>query len=138
MKYILLVVFLLNFVTVGFCGEKATGIASFYGREACRYNKTKACLTADGSSLYKLEYELELFAASWYYPLGSKVMVTNLENNKSVVVVIRDRGPAKRLHRQIDLGEYAFKLLSDKSKGIIKVRITPMQLLQTRKANCGI
>ena len=103
--------------------DLAVGMASFYSTEACKFNPTKGCPTACGDSLYKLEYDLELFGASWYYPLGSKVKVTNLSNKKSVVVTIKDRGPAKRLHRQIDLGKYAFSLLSSLSKGTIKVRI---------------
>lgn len=57
-------------------------------------------------------------AASWYYPLGTRVRVT--AGRRSVVVTITDRGPARRLHRIIDLSEAAFAKLAPTSQGIIK------------------
>jgi rare lipoprotein A len=58
-------------------------------------------------------------AASWNYPLGTKVRVT--AGSKSIVVTITDRGPAKRLRRVIDLSEAAFAKLAHTDKGIIRV-----------------
>src|SRR5262245_29167793 len=52
----------------------------------------------------------KLTAASWFYPLGSKVLVTTSgasSQGKSVLVTITDRGPAWDLVRDgriIDLG----------------------------------
>lgn len=58
-------------------------------------------------------------AASWNYPLGTKVRVT--AGSKSIVVTITDRGPAKRLRRVIDLSEAAFGKLANTGKGVIPV-----------------
>src|ERR1700722_20706690 len=35
----------------------------------------------------------QLTAASWYFPLGTPIRVVNLNNGKSVIVTITDRGP---------------------------------------------
>jgi len=78
----------------------------------------------------------KLTAASWFYPLGTKVRVT-LKSPAfvnaappSVLVTITDRGPARRLVRQgrkIDLAEAAFKQLAHPDLGLIEVTITREQ-----------
>jgi len=112
--------FLLTFPALAF---SETGTASWYSVEACRWNKTAECKTASGVSLYELERKKIMFAASWKYPLGTKVRVTNKQNSKSVVVLVADRGPAKRLARVIDLGKGAFEQISSVKKGIINVTV---------------
>jgi rare lipoprotein A len=65
-----------------------------------------------------------LTAASWCYDLGTKVVVTH--GDRSVVVEITDRGPAKRLFlrgRRIDLSYAAFARLADPDTGLIDVTI---------------
>ena len=57
-------------------------------------------------------------AASWYYPLGTKVRVS--AGGRSVVVTITDRGPAKRLGRIIDLSKAAFAKLAPVGQGVIR------------------
>jgi rare lipoprotein A len=64
----------------------------------------------------------KLTAASWSFDLGTKVVVTHA--NRSVVVEITDRGPAKRLlkeGRKIDLSRAAFAKLADPDLGLIAV-----------------
>ena len=66
----------------------------------------------------------KLTAASWFYPLGSKAVVTC--DNRSVVVEITDRGPAKRLvqkGRTIDLSRAAFAKLAPPDYGLIDVTV---------------
>jgi rare lipoprotein A (peptidoglycan hydrolase) len=66
----------------------------------------------------------KLTAASWFFDLGTKVIVTHA--NRSVVVEITDRGPAKRLvneGRKIDLSRAAFVKLADPDLGLIDVTI---------------
>lgn len=46
--------------------------------------------------------------ACWHFPLGTRLRVTSQNTGASVDVVVRDRGPAKRLHRLIDLSKAAF------------------------------
>lgn len=73
-------------------------------------------------------------AASWYawtgtmaaanpwLPKGSYVRVTNLENGKSVVVVINDRGPFVP-GRIIDLDKVAFAKIASVGAGVINVKV---------------
>jgi len=67
------------------------------------------------------------YAAMWDVPLGTKVRVTNLENNKSIIVTINDRGPNKRLvakGRIIDLAAKAFYDLNGNFKpSTIRVKL---------------
>ena len=61
-------------------------------------------------------------AAMWDIPLGSVVKVINLQNNRSIVVRITDRGPAKRFgNRVIDLTRGSFSQLAPLSQGLIPV-----------------
>ena len=62
-------------------GER--GIASWYGEE-CQGN-----LTANGE-IYDIN---GLTAAHRELPLGTKVKVTNLRNNRTIVLRVNDRGP---------------------------------------------
>ena len=95
----------------------ATGSASWYG-EAHRGR-----LMANG----KRFDPKKLTAASWFYPLGTKVrVVANSPGGAArvVVVTITDRGPAKDLvqnGRIIDLAQAAFKRLADLDVGLVPV-----------------
>ena len=52
----------------------------------------------------------DLTAASIDFPLGSRVMVTNLDNGRSVEVTITDRGPFIK-GRKIDLSHKAARMI---------------------------
>ena len=90
-----------------------TGIASWYGPTF--YGKP----TANGE-LYDGN---KLTAAHKTLPLPVNVRVTNLDNGKSIVVRVNDRGPFAR-GRIIDLSERAAKLLDVVQTGTARVRIT--------------
>jgi rare lipoprotein A len=65
-----------------------------------------------------------LTAASWFYALGTRVVVTHA--GRSVVVEITDRGPARHLvrhGRKIDLTRAAFARLANPEQGLIDVNI---------------
>ena len=64
----------------------------------------------------------DLTAASVAFPLGSRVMVTNLDNGRSVQVTITDRGPFLK-GRKIDLSYKAARILGMLDKGTAHVRI---------------
>jgi len=64
----------------------------------------------------------QLTAAHPELPLGSFVKVTNLSNQRSVIVRINDRGPITP-GRVIDLSFKAAEILRFNHKGIQKVRI---------------
>lgn len=63
-----------------------------------------------------------LSAAHRTLPIGTVVRVTNLDNGKSVNVIVRDRGPYAD-GRIIDLSHHAFRLLAPLDKGVLNVRI---------------
>ena len=88
------------------------GLASFYGFE------TDSGSTASGDRFDPNA----LTAAHRTLPFGTRVMVTNLENNRSVVVTITDRGP-QRKDRLIDLSFTAAKELDMLTTGVVKVRV---------------
>ncbi|HEX6332408.1 MAG TPA: ubiquitin-like domain-containing protein [Actinomycetota bacterium] len=63
-----------------------------------------------------------LTAAHPSLPFGTVVTVTNLDNGKSVRVVINDRGPFGG--RLIDLSEQAFARIAPLGQGVCQVRLT--------------
>lgn len=88
-------------------------VASYY---ADKFNGKK---TASGESFSNSK----LTAAHKKIPFGTKVKVTNLANNKSVIVVVNDRGPFGG-GRDIDLSKKAFMEIADnKNHGELKVSL---------------
>ena len=79
----------------------------FYGRR-----------TASGETLQPGTHT----AAHRTLPFGTKVRVTNLNNGRSVVVRINDRGPHRR-NRVIDLAEGAASELMMMQAGEVPVRL---------------
>jgi len=67
----------------------------------------------------------ELTAAHRFLPLGTKVRVTNLNNGRSVLVTINDRGPYVR-GRNIDLSVGAARELGMLSCGVTQVLISEL------------
>ncbi len=65
----------------------------------------------------------DLTAASIDFPLGSRVMVTNLDNGRSVEVSITDRGPFMK-GRKIDLSHKAARVIGMLDPGTARVRIS--------------
>lgn len=93
-------------------GYDETGIASWYGPGF--HGK----LTANGERFD----ENELTAAHKTLPLPSIVRVTNLENGRSLIVRVNDRGPYAH-SRIIDMSKRSAELLGFRSKGVAKVRV---------------
>ena len=65
-----------------------------------------------------------LFAANLSLPFGTQVTVTNLDNGKSVTVVINDRGPYGVAGRIIDLCSTAFEEIAPLGQGVANVEIS--------------
>ena len=65
--------------------------------------------------------------ATWDYPLGTRLRVIEIHNRRSVIVIVNDRGPARRLHRKIDLSRAAFLQLDGLELGIAEVTIQPIK-----------
>lgn len=88
------------------------GIASWYGPGF--HGRT----TANGEIFNKDG----LTAAHKALPFNTKVLVTNLKNNKSVAVRINDRGPFIE-NRIIDLSEEAARIIDSKVQGIAYIKL---------------
>jgi rare lipoprotein A len=89
-----------------------TGKASFYA------DKFEGRPTASGE---KYRHN-KLTAAHKTLPFGTKVKVTNLDNNKSVEVIINDRGPYVD-GRIIDLSKSAAEQLGFINQGLAEVKV---------------
>ncbi|PWS55841.1 septal ring lytic transglycosylase RlpA family protein [Pseudoalteromonas sp. meg-B1] len=92
------------------------GKASFYA------DKYHGRLTASGERFS----QQAATAAHLKLPFGTRVKVTNIANNKSVVVRINDRGPYIR-GRIIDLSKAMFEKIADSSAGVIDVSVTVIE-----------
>lgn len=86
--------------------------ASWYGEEF------QGLSTASGEPFDRLD----LTAAHRTLPLGTRLIVTNLENGRSVEVRVNDRGPFVA-GRDIDLSEAAFAAIAPLHAGVILVRL---------------
>jgi len=64
----------------------------------------------------------KLTAAHRSLPIGTKVRVTNLHNNKTVDVFINDRGPFHR-NRVIDLSSAAASKIGMRKRGFAQVKL---------------
>jgi len=76
----------------------------------------------------------KLTAASWYFPLGTKIRVVNVKNGQSVVVTVTDRGPNLRLHRILDLSQAAADRLGFVGQGLTRVFLYPVPPFDTKAA----
>lgn len=93
-----------------------SGKASYYG------NKHQNKLTANGERFD----QGSLTAAHRTLPFGTRVLVTNTRNGKSVVVRINDRGPFVR-GRVIDLSKAAFERIASTRSGVVSVRLEKVE-----------
>ncbi|MFW6043586.1 MAG: septal ring lytic transglycosylase RlpA family protein [Marinilabiliaceae bacterium] len=93
-----------------------TGEASYYALSL------QGRVTASGEPFH----HDSLTAAHQTLPLGTRLMVVNLENQRSVIVRVNDRGPFAK-DRILDLSRAAFKELAPLEEGVIRVGIVRME-----------
>jgi rare lipoprotein A len=99
-----------------------TGLASWYGRDFHRQP------TASGE-----RFDMrDLTAAHRTLALGTVVRVTNLTNNRSVLVRINDRGPFAK-GRVIDVSRLAAQRLDMATAGVAPVRVEVFDADQSRR-----
>ena len=116
-RFLTVALILLSAVALPGCRKQPTrveeGIASYYG------DRFHGRTTASGEAYDKQG----LTAAHRTLPFGTGVKVTNLDNNRSVHVVITDRGPYVG-GRIIDLSEAAARELGiTEDDGVAPVRL---------------
>ncbi len=106
---------------------KETGVASWYGNETL--NQKDGHMTANGEAFNPNA----LSAAHKHLPLPTNVKVTNLQNGRSVIVRVNDRGPFPSDHnpasgrRIIDVSYAAAKQLGFQAQGTARVRVETIQ-----------
>ena len=88
------------------------GVASYY------HDKFNGRLTANGEKFSNQKFT----AAHRTLPIGSRVRVTNMKNNRSIVVRINDRGPYAK-GRILDLSKAGAKKLDMEKTGIALVKV---------------
>ena len=99
------------------------GIASWYGYESGRMTATGEAFNPNGMT-----------AAHKYLPIPAFVQVTNLENGRSLIVRVNDRGPfpsdqnPRSGDRVIDLSMGAASRLGFQAKGTARVRVEAIQV----------
>ncbi|PIE69761.1 MAG: septal ring lytic transglycosylase RlpA family lipoprotein [Deltaproteobacteria bacterium] len=97
-------------------GYHETGVASWYGK------KFHGRSTANGET-----YDMyAMTAAHKTLPMNTVLLVKNLDNDRSVIVRVNDRGPFVK-SRIIDLTYTAAKKLGMAGRGTARVSITAMQ-----------
>ena len=92
---------------------KQRGVASWYGR-AWRGRRTASGTSFDDRAMT---------AAHLWLPFATRAHVTNLQNGRSVEVVVNDRGPYHQ-GRIIDLSAKAAEVLGIKECGIAEVLVS--------------
>jgi len=94
--------------------------ASYYTVESCLKESGQFTM-ANGRKLNDSKFT----CASWDYKFGTRLLVTT-SSGRSVIVVVTDRGPAKRLCRMgrtLDLSKASFLALADLKRGVIEVSV---------------
>ena len=95
--------------------HQEVGLASWYGEEL------QGSETTSGE-----RFDMNgLTAAHRRLPLGTRIMVTNLRNDRSVVLRVNDRGP-NVTGRLLDVSKAAAERLGFRGAGIAKVRVIPL------------
>ena len=118
-KYIIMILLILP---LNSCANNSTiqiGKGSWYGK------KFQGKRTANGERFNMYAYT----AAHRSLPFNTMVRVTNLKNNRSIIVRINDRGPYSR-GRIIDLSYLGAKKLGYMKDGVGKLKI---EILKTKK-----
>jgi rare lipoprotein A len=127
MLRIFALLFLLCFGTIypaaaGYLPAEEVGKATFYA------NTLHGRKTASGE-----KYDKDaLTCAHKSYPFGTQLRVTNLENNKSVVVRVNDRGPFIEGY-VVDLSRRAAEAVDMISRGVVKVKIERLSAKEAKE-----
>lgn len=110
-------IFLLALFVIS-CGSRNSASSSYRSTTVSYYaDKFNGNRTASGET-YR---HSKLTGAHKSLSFGTRVEIVNVENDKSVIITVNDRGPLKP-SREFDLSQGAFKKIADLSEGIVKVK----------------
>lgn len=127
MRFLATIGALLHYVTPLYAADTLEGEASWYGREM------RGKVMANGRKFD----DRKLTCATWFWPLGTQLIVTNKIDGKSVRVCVTDRGPSRRLvlrrNRVIDLSHKAFETIANPNLGHIPVKIELYEAIRTEE-----
>lgn len=102
--------------------EPITLTASWYSIQSLKqegtYKYSKGVM-ANGDSFRNEDFT----CATWLYPLGTRLRVTNIKTGRYVFVKVTDRINKRFAKIRIDLSKRAFREIADLKQGIIKVKI---------------
>jgi rare lipoprotein A len=106
--------------------------------DAAKYECGKASWYALYSKTASGEYANpgKMTAAHRTLPFGTKVKVTNLNNGRSVIVRINDRGPFIR-GRTIDVTKAAARKLGFHNQGVTKVKVERLDGARFPQKTCA-
>lgn len=113
LKRAMLFLIMLLLANQSFASSTQHGKASYY-----HYKSPKVRLTANGEKFDSSK----LTAAHKTLPFGTQVKVTNLKNNKSIIVKVNDRGPFIK-NRVIDVTKYGAEQLDFIKSGVVPVKL---------------
>jgi rare lipoprotein A len=99
-----------------FYSQSTTGKASYYGKQ--HHGRKMA-----SGGVFNM---WSMTCASNKYPLGTRLKITNPENDKSVIVKVTDRGGFGKYGRILDLSKGAFAEIASVSKGVITVVVNKL------------
>jgi len=103
--------------------EIVSDIKSYFGTASFYADKFAGRKTANGDNYDPAKYT----AACNVLPLGTWIKVTNLRNNKSIIVRINDRLHAN-MNRLVDLSKVAANQLGYVQRGLAKVKVEVLGL----------
>jgi rare lipoprotein A len=132
MKLLLQFSFIALFLSFGsakaqLVNESTGNVKSYFGTASFYADKFTGRKTAAGDN-----YDpKKLTAACNVLPLGTWIRVTNLRNNKSIIVRINDRLHAK-MNRLVDLSKVAAHQLGYVQRGLAKVKVEVLGLKQPK------
>lgn len=103
-------------------GETQTGLAAYYSKRF-QGRKTASGQRFDNGALTTAHQTL---------PFGTMVRVTNLKNNKSVVLRVNDRGPTQP-KRIVDVSRRAAKELGFLRSGLVEVKLEVVEQAKPKR-----
>ncbi len=94
------------------------GLASWYSKQSPGIKRRTA-----NNEVFN---DRAMTCAMWGVAFDRRIKVTNLQNGRSVILRVNDRGPHERHVREgriVDLTHAAFEQLSDAREGVLQIKI---------------